>query len=875
MADDRTEEQLLVEIARLNRRVHELEKSEAEGENTKKQEALQKSEEDLRFISDNMTDVIGQINAEGIITYFSPSLKQLTGYDPLEIVGKGSSDLVHPEDQEKVLNAIQDGILTKKPITAEYRTKISDGGYLWVESKGKAVYDANGNFQSAVFVVRDISDRKKAEEALKSSESFLNAIIDQSPTAIWISDSEGNLIRINQACLELLNISAEDVIGKYNIFRDNLVEEQGFMPLIESVFEKGQSVRFEIVYDSSQLKHLQLENFASVYLDVTVFPVKDSEGNVNNVVLQHIDITERKKMEEALRASEEKYKTLFESDPDYTILVGLEGIILDFNAAAEQIIGKSKEELVGKHFLELGIFPEEELGLLKESFSHLTKNGDVAPFESRIIDKNGDIRWGETVLTIIKKDNVPAYILVISSDITEHKKAKDKLKESERSYRALVDNSLVGIFKSNLQGDLLFANEAIFKMMHYESLEDLKEGNILSVYKNPEDRLQLIQKLEKEGRITDYELEAVGKNGESVNVLMSASLKDNELSGMFMDITDRKKSENLLKKVMDVAPYGAFHYELHPDGRLIFKGANKSADLILGLDCTQFIGKTIEEAFPMLSETEIPDAYKRVAALGETYETEQVEYDEQRIVGIFEIHAINTGENKMTVFFRDVTEAKKAENKLKSSLKEKEILLTEVHHRVKNNMQIISSLLNLQKNYAEGDESLNIIRESQNRVKSMAMIHEKLYKSGKLTHINIEDYIQSLVSDLFYSYHVKKSQINPITEIDDIKLNLETAIPCGLIINEIISNSLKYAFTREEPGEIKISLRKHGPEYELIISDNGIGLPEDVDFKKTDSLGLQLVNSLVDQLDGEIELDRRHGTQFKINFRELEYKTRI
>lgn len=165
--------------------------------------------------------------------------------------------------------------------------------------------------------------------------------------------------------------------------------------------------------------------------------------------------------------------------------------------------------------------------------------------------------------------------------------------------------------------------------------------------------------------------------------------------------------------------------------------------------------------------------------------------------------------------------------------------------------------------------------ESQNRVKSMAMTHEKLYQSHNLTSINIFDYVQSLVKDLFSSYLTPASQITPIIEIDDVNLNIETAVPCRLIINELVSNSLKYAFPSGREGKIILSLKLRGEYYELIISDNGIGFPEDLDFKNTESLGLQLVNSLVGQINGEIELDRSHGTMFKIIFSELTYKERI
>lgn len=216
----------------------------------------------------------------------------------------------------------------------------------------------------------------------------------------------------------------------------------------------------------------------------------------------------------------------------------------------------------------------------------------------------------------------------------------------------------------------------------------------------------------------------------------------------------------------------------------------------------------------------------------------------------------------------------RAEEAIKASLREKEVLLREIHHRVKNNMQIVSSLLNLQTQYVKGEETRNVLKESQNRVKSMAMIHEKLYQSNDLTHINFNDYIQRLVSDLFSSYGVQE-QVKSVIDVESVMLNIETAVPCGLIISELVSNSLKHAFPSGENGEVRISLKTYENEFILTISDNGVGLPDGLHYKNTKTLGLELVNNLVKQINGSIELDKSNGTQFTIKFRELEYKKRF
>lgn len=225
---------------------------------------------------------------------------------------------------------------------------------------------------------------------------------------------------------------------------------------------------------------------------------------------------------------------------------------------------------------------------------------------------------------------------------------------------------------------------------------------------------------------------------------------------------------------------------------------------------------------------------------------------------------------------RDITKQKKAHYEIEKALEEKNILLKEIHHRVKNNLQIVSSLLNLQEDQLKEDsESLNVLRESKNRITSMAMIHEMLYQTGDMSAVNISKYINRLITNLFHSYH-HEDNVVPAVDAGIIHLNIETAIPIGLIINELISNSLKYAFPGEMTGHITVKLISNSPNYELSIGDDGIGFPKDLDYKNIkSSLGLKLVNALVKQLEGTIALDDTEGTRFIIKFKELKYAERI
>jgi two-component sensor histidine kinase len=237
---------------------------------------------------------------------------------------------------------------------------------------------------------------------------------------------------------------------------------------------------------------------------------------------------------------------------------------------------------------------------------------------------------------------------------------------------------------------------------------------------------------------------------------------------------------------------------------------------------------------------------------------------------------------------QDITEQKRAEEqlihfneelekgivdrteRLNASLEEKVVLLREVHHRVKNNLQIIISLLNLQSRYIEDERTAQAIKESQNRIRAMALVHEKLYQSADVAKINLDDYIRNLGNSLVTFYDMEGKGISITTDIQEIPLTINTAIPVGLIINELVSNSLKHAFPDGRDGEISIAIQRTNHMLTLLYKDDGVGIPDDLDWRNAKSLGLRLVVSLVEQLQGTVELDRSSGTAFKIIIKEKE-----
>jgi two-component sensor histidine kinase len=216
----------------------------------------------------------------------------------------------------------------------------------------------------------------------------------------------------------------------------------------------------------------------------------------------------------------------------------------------------------------------------------------------------------------------------------------------------------------------------------------------------------------------------------------------------------------------------------------------------------------------------------------------------------------------------DITEKKLADEQIRKSLAEKELLLKEIHHRVKNNLQVICSLLSLQSGYVTDRKALAMFHESQDRVRSMALVHERLYQSQDLARIDFAEYVRSLVAQLVHAYGSSSGPVAIQVNVKDVLFGIDEAVSCGLIINELVSNSLKHAFPQRRGGEIEVTVDYRNGEYVLSISDNGIGLAEDLHSRKAEGLGLQLVSTLTEQLGGTIEVTSGEGTHYRISFPE-------
>jgi len=501
--------------------------------------------------------------------------------------------------------------------------------------------------------------------------------------------------------------------------------------------------------------------------------------------------------------------------------------------------------------------------------------------EGKYQTKSGDVVWAYTSAMMIKNsDGDPQFILCHIHNMTKHKKAQQQLKESEQRFRSLFKHNPLPVYYFDLEGNFEGVNEKLVEFTGYNRNELREMGfEAFIVDKDLERTKQYFQKA-ADGIAGEYEIQVEVKSGavRDIKVTKFPMYQGDEVVGVFgilQDLTEQKKARRLLKESEErwqqLVKQNPQPIQITQDADIIF--INKAGAELYGADSTEeVIGKSVYDFSDPEKVEQIEERKNRLEQgkpVDEVLEHKINCLDgSERYVEIYSIPT--TYQDKVTIqsVFYDVTERKKKERRMLQSLDEKETLLKEIHHRVKNNLAVISGLLELQVLNSEDQSTINILRDSQQRIKSMAMIHEKLYETEALADISFDRYLRELVDSIQQTYSSEEFEVDITYNLDSVSLDLEQAIPCSLIVNEVIVNCYKHAFAETQNGAISLTSSYDVPVLEITIEDNGCGLPKDFDISDQNTLGMNLVQTLAAQLDGNVQFksEKDTGTTFKVEF---------
>lgn len=645
---------------------------------------------------------------------------------------------------------------------------------------------------------------------------------------------------------------------------------------------KGDAAAYFVQYINDDYLVHQSRN---IILDITLFTLllAGIYYTIDNVQARRRFLEQKNNelqlLTKTLHESEDRFKTLTESTSDWIWEVNENAIYTYASPKIKDLLGYDPKEVVGKTPFDL--MPEEEVRRIKGIFSDIVKaRRPIIRLENINVHKDGRLVMLETsgVPTFDAQGDFRGY-RGIDRDITERTRMEKALFESERLYRTLFEQSVDAIFLLEAEGPesgrIIAANERALSMHGY-CLEEMLQLNIRDL-DVPEDAAKVeerLQRIKKEG--LQFEVTHRRKDGSEFLVEVKACGvilgSRHYIMAIDADITERKKaevalreSEEIFRSFMEYSPIYVFFKDEHIRSIRL----SRNYEIMLERPIEELLGKTMDDLFPSdLAKSIIADD-KRLMKEGTTISVEE-EFN-GRVYSTIKFPITIDGKPRYLAGYTiDITDRRKDERKIIKALQEKETLLREIHHRVKNNMQVVTSLLRLQAQKIQDKEQKKPFEESEQRIRAMALVHEKLYQKEDLSGINFSEYIHNIIRELQTAYSIDGARVSTKINVADVVLEIDSAIPCGLIINELITNCFKYAFPQGRSGEVTVNFIKDRSTYILTIRDNGIGLPAGFDYRQTPTLGMQIVNVLAKQLLGTFEISSDRGTEALITFSEKE-----
>jgi len=802
-------------------------------ERKKTEDILRQSEEKFRAVAESTPAQIVIFQGDGFV-YVNSFSETITGYSQEELLKMNFWDLVHPDDVEVTR---QRGRARQKgeSVTESYELRIitKSKQEKWMSYSARTI-EFEGK-PAVLGIAIDISESKKIQEEIEQSRQRYMAFIAQSTEGIYRTEpvnpipvdldpdkqidlitKEFYIAECNEVMAQMYGVnSSREFIGR-KVSDFLLPDEAANREMIKQFIDNG-------------YKMVDTESKEENSSGNTIYFSNNAVGIVENGFLKRIwgiqqDITNRKKIDEKLKENAE-YST---------ILNYFTSSMLKQNTVNEILWDITQNCFSKLSFVDCSIFLfDEKSNKLVQRAAYGRKNPKGFDIINPLILKPGEGIIGSVALTGEAE-------IVNDTSIDKRYVADDEIRLSEITVPIINEGKVIGVIDSEHHKKSFF-NE--FHLNILKSIASLCSIKIVQVtaqekVKKSEERYRTFVEQSSEGiyRLEFSEPVPVDLEVDKQIEILQRSTYIAECNNVFARMYEMEKAEELIGKRTN---------------ELKFVNVNET-----GRD-----RKFITQNYNILEE-------------------ESVEMDKDGNILYFMGNAVGVIENGFLTSIwgvqRDVTGKKKSEEALRRSLAEKEILLKEIHHRVKNNLQIVTSLLKLQSSYVSDKKVKLLFKESQNRVQSMSLIHQKLYQTKDLAKIDFRDYIETVATHLQHSFGILEDRVKVSIEVKDLFMSIDNAIPAGLIINELVSNSLKHAFPGEKMGSIYIhaAFDEFKNEYWLVIRDDGVGILENIDIKNSSSFGLKLVATLVEQMSGTLELVSMGGCEFRINLKSADYKDR-
>ncbi len=832
----------------------------------------------LASIVESSDDAIIGKNLKSIITSWNRGAEKIFGYTAIEMVGTSITRLIPSDrlaEEEHILKSI---ILGESINHFDTVRKARDGRSIEVSITVSPIIDSKGIIVGASKIARDITPRKRAEEALRASEYRYRELFDSNPQPMWVLDVDSLMfIAVNDAAIANYGFSREEFLTM--TIRD--IRPPDEVPRLMAYIEVERSS--EGLGSTKAWLH-RCKDGRIIQVETSSHSLTFG-GRRAQLVLAN-DVTARNQAEQRLRLSEEQLSITLKSIGDAVIASDADGVVTRMNVTAQRLTGWAIEDAIGRPLTDIFRIVDSQNRLSSiDPVQQVLTHGKIVDLANHtaLLSRDGrEYQIAHSAAPIRDANDQIVGVVLVFSDVTDQYRAREALERSAELLERTGEMAKVGGWELDLR-----------TMEPYWSLETARIHEVdppvaptldqaIEFYA-PEARpiIQAAVRAAIDNAIPwDMELPVITAKGRKIWVRTQCfavveSGKTVKLLGAFHDITERKfaeaamlATEDSYRRIVNAADEGIWLIDATGETSFV----NPKMAQMLGYAEEEMLGRPLidflEEAGRATAEEVV---LRRLPDISERHDFKFIRKDGRLLWGmvatnpIFDAADVYTGALTMIT---DITERKYAEEALRASVADKEALLKEVHHRVKNNLQVINSLLRLEISRLTNTGAKLVLSDMKGRIHSMALLHDTLYRTGTFAAVDLAVYIKQLVIQINRALSTNPSLVQIVFNLDSAVAGMDQAMPCGLLVNELVSNSLKHAFPNGRSGEITVGLQAigDGRQLRLSVSDTGVGLPADFEARRSTSLGLQLVSDLARQLGGQLEIETVPAVVFAVTF---------